>query len=153
MVREARQLYGPARARRLWETLPALPPVPAAPKPAHIEAAEDCLSHLMDWRSNGGMTVRELINEAMADNTAALLILRDLGIRVVADLEMGDGIVIANSYNGVRDLFRQTIWAKGRHRAALRALDGAAPYKALKYGDRHASLGTFLPLETVAESF
>jgi len=135
MVREARLLYGPARARGLWERLPAEP--------------EACLAHLLAWRTDSGATLGELITAAMEPVTGAEETLKEYGLRLMDDDEHGEGLCIASSFTGIAEVFQGTMWARGRHRAALRTLPGAMPWKAMKFAWGHASLCTFIPMATI----
>lgn len=147
LITEARMIYGPARARLLWESLPALPAVPSLPKIAAEDEREAfaCLGFLLQQRPEGAFTVQEFIEEAFEGEADAQKLLRDVGIRIETDRQLGAGIVVATSADQVNKLFFGTQWAAGNHAAALRALPGAVRYKTMKFRDNRASSSIFIP--------
>lgn len=148
LITEARMLYGKARARMLWESLPALPQVPALPQIAAEDERDgfSCLGHLLQSRQAGETTVQEFIEEAFEDVPEAHEILKDIGIRIVTDQNLGAGIAIATAAASTRRLFWGTKWAAGNHAAALRSLPGAIRFKTMKFGENRASSSIFLPV-------
>ena len=147
LITEARMIYGPARARLLWETLPALPSVPSLPKIAAEDEREAfaCLGFLLQQRPDGAFTVHEFIEEAFGGEADAQKLLRDVGIRIETDRQLGAGIVVATSADQVNKLFFGTQWAAGNHATALRALPGAVRFKTMKFRDNRASSSVFIP--------
>lgn len=81
LVREARILFGPERARSLWRHLglPAVPPPPPTPR----DEAYQCLRHLLDSVSPAGPRVRDLLANALEDDEEARLMLLAVGVRVL----------------------------------------------------------------------
>ncbi len=62
LVREARQLYGPARARALWESLPALPTVPGGRTAQDLASEAGALvAHILATETDTGASVAETI--------------------------------------------------------------------------------------------
>lgn len=147
LITEARMIYGPARARLLWESLPALPAVPSQPKIAAEDEREAfaSLGFLLQQRPEGAFTVQEFIEEAFEGEVDAQKLLRDIGIRIETDRQLGAGIVVATSADQLNKLFFGTQWAAGNHAAALRALPGAVRYKTMKFRDNRASSSIFIP--------
>lgn len=150
LVRECRLLKGTRAASRLWDTLPALPKIPAPRTDGDLSAAAACLEHLLHWkvkdRLAGDRFIRDILDEATRGSSAAERALRDLGIRLVSDDSHGDGIAVASSLPGIFTVYENTPWKRGSHRMALRALPGAMPWKAMKFTGTHASMGTFIPM-------
>lgn len=149
-VREARMLYGPERARALWESLPALPQIPPAPPAQRSREAEECLEHILAFPVKDKGQLRHLLSDAQFGFPLAVSALKELGVRVVDDQAEGEGVVVASAERATVRLFRGTPWTRGRHTAFLRALPGALPYKAMKFADNYTAMGTFLPLALVA---
>lgn len=151
LITEARMIYGPARARLLWETLPALPPVPTLPKIAAEDEREGfaCLGYLLQQRPHGSFTIQEFIEEAFENDDEAHKLLRELGIRIETDKQLGAGMVVATSADQVTKVFHGTQWAAGNHGAALRALPGAFRYKTMKFRANRASSTIFIPVRTL----
>lgn len=152
LITEARMLYGRARARLLWESLPVLPQVPPLPP---VESGDErngfaCLAHMLAVCPDDGSSVADHLAEAFEENGEALRVLRDLGLRVVTDESLGAGLVVATAAASAGRLFRGTRWAAGNHAAALRALPGAVRYKTMKFGANRASSSIFLPAHLLA---
>ncbi|WP_082597143.1 Bro-N domain-containing protein [Pseudovibrio sp. POLY-S9] len=148
MVREARLLFGPERARELWLKTPELPEIPEAPKPEHLTEPDECLLHLLSYRYGDGRSIEALIKETQHAHLEASGILATLGIRLVDCDDQGEGMAVANSHHGIRQIFKGSIWSSGKHKDALRLLEGTAPWKVTKFAG-HSSLATFLPMDLV----
>jgi hypothetical protein len=151
LVTEARMIYGKARARLLWESLPGLPQVPPLPQIAAEDERDGfaCLGYLLQKPINEAFSVHEIIGEAFEDTAEAIQLLRELGIRVVTDQHLGAGLVIATVADQTRKIFWGTKWAAGNHAAALRSLPGAVRYKTMKFGENRASSSVFVPVGLV----
>lgn len=119
---------------------------------AAVAEARACLAHLLDHvmvpdpHFGDPRRVRHVIEFAMEDGLEADAGLRHIGIRV---LPHESGFVVANQGIALTGLFHGTRWAKGEHRAALRMLPGAKPWRSTKFEYNTAHLGTFLPIEVI----
>lgn len=103
---------------------------------------EQCLAHLLSWRDDRGLTVREMAAEALHRGEAITRHLRPLGLRAVPDGEPGLAIAINPRCTAL--LFQQTKWDKGAHVASLRGLPGVSPLRTMKF-DGIASGALFVP--------
>ncbi len=137
LVREARALFGNARAQRLWGEL-GLPDVPAPPATA-MDEAKACLRHILDAEADdGGPRVRQLIEQALDDDEHARLRLACMGLKTHADR---DGFVVANRHRWLTARFEATRWSRSlAHVRVIRRLPGAVA--------RHER-GTWLPAEVL----
>lgn len=113
MVREARLLGGTHAGRSIWKLSP-LPPLPgmvaSATRPVMSEAdGRDCLAYLMD--QDGDAVAAARAGEDDSDDLAYM------GLRARTD-----GLFVSNRQ---LDLFMNSAWDGGAHRAALLALNGA----------------------------
>lgn len=141
MIREARMIFGPAKARLLWTALglPALPVIDIQGEPLDSDAMA-CLNHILAHRlqrddeppAEGGqpfcrtMTLAQLIERAIDGEDDAIWDLRRYGIRVEED-ESGPRFWIASYCEALRDVvFKNTQWADTHH-LALRRLHAARP--------------------------
>ena len=150
LVREARILFGPARARELWRAL-NLPPVPPGP----LDEARACLRHLLahvpafaSSRFTGpAPNLLQLIEAALDDDDDARLSLRFDGVRVIGP-PGPDGFFVANRCAALRRLFHATAWADGRHVRVLRRLpEVRAARRNLKRGPAPPPATTFVPAD------
>ena len=142
LVREARQIFGPARARGLWARLglPAAEPRAAGPAEAADEAeGRACLAHLLARRTaydshwKGGareMTLAQEIDEAVEGDEDCRVSLMFRGLRI--EERGGENFFwVPNRGQWVADSFAGTRWA-GNWRFALKRLPGvesSGPYK------------------------
>lgn len=126
MVSEARRMYGPARARMMWEALglPAVPPLPDVP----TENPRDCLNLLLAFETPRG-TLRDLIRPPFTAD------LREFG--VICD---ESGIYIANSHPVVMTIMRD----HPRFWRSLAHINGAVAIAGKKFGKR-SHRAVFLP--------
>lgn len=145
VIREARLLFGPDRARGLWPLL-GLPEVPLPP-PGPEQDGYDCLKHLLDLvvveAEPPGLPydLRRLLVMALEDGDADWR-LRDLGIRVYPDQ---DGFIVANNHPELLMKLKRTRWRDGAHAGALRRLPGARRTGPTKFSNITAHRGTFVP--------
>ncbi|MFN7125294.1 MAG: Bro-N domain-containing protein [Allorhizobium sp.] len=123
LVTEARMIYGIGRARALWESLPALPPVPLAPAALALEgggvssAVLECLTHLLDHPIDDDMrTVGELLRNP---DDLAREAMEALGIRPVES-----GFWIAAGKPEMRALWARTRWREGIWASLIKKLPG-----------------------------
>lgn len=123
MITEARLLYGPARARALWEKLGVLPTVPMSP--ARLAAEDDgvpvqvleCLGHLAEWPADEDLrTVIEIVRNPDETGRAAL---ETLGIRLAPG-----GMWIAAGKPEMREVWANTRWRDGLWASLLKKLPG-----------------------------
>lgn len=121
MVTEARMIYGPARARALWEKLPALPSVPmsaltlAAREEGIPVQVLECLEHLATHPADADMrSVAELLKE---DDEAARTALEVIGIRPTRD-----GLWLAAGKPEMRLIWEKTRWRDGLWVSILKKL-------------------------------
>lgn len=135
LVREARQLWGPARARALWQSVGL--PLPGRPEPG--DAADEaegraCLAHLLarstlhDRPQDGGpkeRSLREEIEAALDGDEDCRVSLMFRGVRV-EEREEGSGFWIPNRGAWVEQAFAGTRWAGG-WRFVLKRLPGVEP--------------------------
>lgn len=141
-VREARLLYGHARARLLWEEL-GLDHVPAVTAGPDADARR-CLDMVLDAEIDGNgrpLSVRTAILAALDDDESMAARLASEGVRIDAE---HDGFIVANDMMLWAEVFRGTEFASGRHSRALKRLPGARPWHAQRYGQA-TSRGTWLP--------
>lgn len=103
---------------------------------------EQCLAHILGWRDDRGMTVRDMVTEALHRGEAITRHLRPLGIRAVPDGE--PGMAIATNPRCTALIFQQTKWDKGGHVASLRGLPGVSQMRTMKF-DAIASGALFVP--------
>ena len=143
-VREARLLFGPARAARLWGEL-GLPAAPADPVSEDAGGALDLLLAASTSLPDGP-PLREAIEAAMNDDIIARASCVACGVRIAEGAE--EGIVVANDGPFLARLYAGTPWARGGWRAALRRLPGARPAGPMRYG-QPTWRGTFVPLATL----
>lgn len=142
LVREARLLFGPERARGLWRQL-GLPTVPPAP-PTGRDEARVCLRHLLETPAyDGAPAIWRLIEAALEDDEEARVTLLSAGVRV---LQESDGFLVANQHPRLEHIFAGTEWADGRWARVLRRLSGATPYRPLNFGNLKRR-GTFVPAD------
>lgn len=107
LVREARLLFGPDRARALWRQvgLPAVPPPPATAR----DEAFACLRHLLDSACyEDGPRVRDLLALALEGDEEARLNLVASGVR---PLDERDAFVVANRHPRLDAIFARSAWA------------------------------------------
>ncbi|WP_319519713.1 Rha family transcriptional regulator [uncultured Martelella sp.] len=107
-VREARIAYGPARARALWESLPALPQVPliAGHESGGSDAAE-CLRYFVSEPTEPEMrSVGEMLEGALRGDGNDKQALEQFGIAVSPA-----GLFIARSKPEIRAFWNRTRWA------------------------------------------
>lgn len=143
LVREARLLFGAARARRLWEQL-HLPKVPYA-ETTMDEAARVCLRHVLMEDTEAGETLFRVVDAALAGDTRSAKALEPLGLRVDPERH---GVVIANNASFLSRIFEGTEYAGGAHVRLLRRLPGAQPTHVQRFGDT-SQRGTFLPARLI----
>lgn len=125
LLREARHLFGPERARRMWPQL-GLPSVPidTASPDADARACLDLLVHAEVPGTD--LSVCGLLMDALEGHAEADLMLQAVGLRALADnADLGDDALwIANGGAWLTRLYAGTPWALGRWRFALRRLAG-----------------------------
>ncbi|MCA3648916.1 MAG: hypothetical protein IOB85_15260 [Methylobacterium sp.] len=146
MVKEARNLFGPHRAKALWSHL-GLPAMPDAPPPREDEPVA-ALALLLDTAlppdgldDTGMGDLRARIERAF-DSEEARLSLLPLGIRIYDDPE---GFVVSNTSPFIISAFEGTEWQWRRWQRTLRRLPGAHAAKS-RFGDI-SSRGTFIPAD------
>lgn len=143
-VKEARLLFGPARAAQMWGEL-GLPHVPAPP--ALLDAGQECLSLLLDtaW-PDGEPPLRERLRWSLAHETDDPWF-GARGVRLVYEDEP-QGVIVANAHRALEALFAGTRWAGARWGRALQRLPGAKAAKPTRFG-AETHRGTFLPAELI----
>ena len=143
LVREARAIFGPARAAALWRTLQ----LPEAPTIAAIAGGDamDCLNYLLISMADDGRPIGMLLDRAMEDDADAAALLRLHGIRVVSDMVEVEGFIVSNTAPGLVRLFDGSPWRELGHMKALRRLVGAVSTGPMKYDGPRAARGTFIP--------
>lgn len=154
MVREARIMYGPRAARRLWATV-GLPEIeedfPEAPAAQAGRDWRGALRHLcfapVDHAATRiwAMARHAIGEEGGTPSTAAALWLMDRGM--VIDGRRGGWLFISNSSPWADSHFAGTPWA-GCWRAAMRQVAGAERMRF--YLNRRQQRGVNLPLRLVA---
>lgn len=150
LVREARLLFGPDRARGLWGQL-GLPPVPQAPDTEQDEARA-CLRHLLDFEAGyGGATVRQMIEQVLNGDDDRQLRNLALGADILADIDR-DTFTIANHGDNLMRIYRATPWHDGRWRLVLRRLPGVTAASSMRYNGV-VKKGTMLPAEYLDDAF
>lgn len=132
VVREARLLFGPDRARSLWRQLglPAVPPPPATPR----DEAWACLRHILDAQIGEGQPrVRDLLRVALEDGEEERLMLHAVGVRALPET---DAFVIANRHAGLQRLLQRSAWPDPMvAMRILRRLPGATACGTMLPGD------------------
>lgn len=148
LIREARLLFGPDRARALWRTL-GLPAVPPPPLSAADEARV-CLRHLLDAPVHeGGPDFRSAIELALDDDEQARALLVSAGIRVDSETQ---AFVVANSGGRLMEVFAGTEWARRRWPRVLKRLPGVSCAGPRRYGGINLR-GSLLPADYLDEEF
>lgn len=141
VIREARILFGPARARSLWRKLglPDVPPPPNGP----LDEARACLRHLLEASVHvGGPAVHDALALALDDDENARVALLSCGIKVFSDR---DAFAVANAHPGLARIFADTAWdGPLGHVRVLRRLPGGVYAGKHRYGPL-ALNGTELP--------
>lgn len=122
-VREARILYGTARARSVWQNL-GLPEVPELAPQAGGDARA-CLARLLDADCPQGR-VGDLLRAVLAGDV-------DLAPQLAAcGLRAGDGVFyVASGHPFIRRLYRASAWPHPAQ--VLRRLEGAVRGKVMKF--------------------
>lgn len=141
-VKEARLIFGTRAARALWASSPYLPRV------AEMEATlaiqdhgwSECLSHLLSFLLEDGMQVRDLIIDALGDQSEPRL--RMLGIYVDPE---DNGFCVAINPRCVNMIFEGTNWKNGQHVPALRQIIGSYTTKKIKFPGNITSAAIFVP--------
>lgn len=146
MVKEARNLFGPHRAKALWSHL-GLPTIPDATPPREDEPYA-ALNLLLDaelpldgWSPSGPVDLRTRIERAFESEEERLLLL-PLGIKI---MEEPEGFVVSNMSRFAASVFDGTEWCYRRWQRTLRRLPGAEAAKT-RFGDLSAR-GTFIPAD------
>lgn len=139
------RIYGPAKARALYEKLP-WPQVHTREGGAEYDLACDdahgCLSHLLRNAAFKGQSVRGLLSMAFTDEVARE-ILAGMGVRAIPGGK-GDAVAIANAHPRLDEIFEATPWA-GEWRIPLLSLDGAKPTRGkIRFGELSAH-GVVIP--------
>lgn len=145
LVREARLLFGPERARVLWRSLelPAVPPAPAT----GLHEARICIRHLLDAPIHGsGQPIREVLEAALDEDESARVMLVSVGIRVYADR---DAFLVMSSVAPVDQIFAGTEWDGGRYARVLRRLPGVAGANTPRSGRK----GVLIPADYLDDEF
>lgn len=108
IVREARITYGPARARALWESLPALPQVPGIAAPGNVGGdAAECLRYFINEPTEPEMrSVGEMLEGALQGDESDKQALEHFGVVL-----SGAGLFIARSKPEIRAFWNKTRWA------------------------------------------
>jgi prophage antirepressor-like protein len=150
-IKEARLLFGPARAAQLWGEL-GLPSVPAAPQAlAGLGAAGECLSVLLDWRGfrGEGSRLGDVLRMALAIGAPNEIDdLRALGIRLAEEEPLG--VIVANYSQALSRIYWDTRWRECRWKDALRLLPGAHPTGPMRFG-LDTQRGVFIPEALLAD--
>lgn len=139
LVREARVLFGKARARALWQDQ-KLPAVPQVVVGDGKREARECLGTLLQADHRGRM-LRDWIEVALAGSDEADLELRAIGIRIEADT---DTFLLLNTSSWLNAEFADTEWGKGRWPRVIRRLPGVELGGNVRMGDR-VSRSTRIP--------
>lgn len=150
VVREARLVFGPARASALWSLMGL--PEPSATASLNAASAAECLQHLMRAEGWGDPPAarplgRDLLDAVTMDFEHEIETgLGKAGVRIEADEP--EGVTFANSHDYLIGLFEGTPWANGRYSIALKRLPGARAVGARRFaGSTHR--GVFVPLDVV----
>ncbi|MBL4768237.1 MAG: hypothetical protein JKY94_11060, partial [Rhodobacteraceae bacterium] len=151
LVKEARALFGPARAATLWGKLglPAVPP----PPPTGIAEAEACLRYLLNWVPDGleNGSIRQNIEIALQDDEECRIAMRAHGIRVSPDMNE-EGFIVSNRSSSLVKHFANTEWANYRWYRVLRRLPDTTNIGPMKYDAPVAMRGTFIPASYLDEN-
>lgn len=144
-VKEARLLFGPARAARLWSEM-GLPEAPG-PAPADVQSRE-CLEILMESRlfdPDCGDTLRDYLHIVVSlEDEAAAARLAAKGVRPVFEGEQG--ILVANAGTTLDEAYKATRWRAMRWRYGLRQLPGVRAHDVgVRFGGP-THRATFIPL-------
>lgn len=141
MVRETRQSFGTAAARRMWHTL-GLPHVheTGCKGGEHSEGeGYESLRQILDAQIEG-TPVRTLLRRALDGEAQAARKLAEHGVRVLD----GEGVLFANSHPFLTAAVRRG----PPHRLTLKCITGAVPHRVAKFG-RLSMRGTLVPLAAV----
>lgn len=145
LVREARHLYGYARARALWEKL-RLESVPGGQLSADQEARA-CLAHLLAGKVYGGANlILSEIEEALDGNETARASLFACGISASEEM---DGFVVSSGAPHLMKLFADTEWRDRIYLRVLRRLPGARATGPMKFGEPITRRGVFIPADNL----
>ncbi|MCO5092000.1 Bro-N domain-containing protein [Bosea sp. (in: a-proteobacteria)] len=145
LVREARHLYGYARARALWEKL-RLESVPGGPASAD-EEARACLAHLLSGKVRGGANLMlSEIEEALDGDIEARLSLLSCGIDAVPEI---DGFTVASGAPHLMQIFADTQWRDRIYVRVLKRLPGARATGPQKFGEPMTRRGVFIPADNL----
>lgn len=146
LIKEARLLFGEARAAKLWATI-GLPPVPEDIPAIGVSSGPRCLAHLLAAELTRDKTIGLAIEDGLNFETFGdATTLETIGVRIVDDEPRG--VMVANGHMHLAKIFAGTPWARGRWSNALKGLAGAKPAGPQRYaGDTHR--GVFIPERTV----
>jgi prophage antirepressor-like protein len=141
LVREARHLFGHARARSLWSEIGL--PIPDMQPDGGQEEARACLEEILAQKPAGSSWfIREALEAALNDDEQAQAMLAAHGLRIAR--EPAEGFLVANAHHWLESVFSGSKWDYGRWRRVLRRLRGAAVAAKQRYGSVEAR-GTYIP--------
>jgi hypothetical protein len=140
MVREARHMWGIARAKAVWRQV-GLPVPPEIVDHGKGEGFE-CLGHLVNVGRIAEAGYKALITACMDGDDSLFEILKAKGIWCEPE---NDGIVIANRHPMLDEVFDGTNWHGNNWQWALRRIPGASPAKTRKFSGK-AVRGVFVPI-------
>ena len=122
MIAEARAVYGPGAARRLWRAS-GLPQVEDADEDdERLADPQGCLAHLMRQAVFKHETVGSLIDAALDGATPAIL--TEMGIRVRPAGYL-NRVAVADKSEALSAIFQETAWCDGGWVLGLLGLPGA----------------------------
>ncbi len=152
VLKEARLLFGNARAAPLWATL-GLPPIAGVgPDAPPVQSGAKCLAHLLASGdpSRGGASIGHLLEQGFAfEDLHEEVDLARLGLRL--QWEEPQGVIVANGYDALLKVFAGTPWANGRWSQALKRLPDARAVGPTRFGAATCR-GVFVPAEIIVDA-
>jgi hypothetical protein len=139
VVREARLLWGPERARLVWQNIGL--PVPPIDQSCGTGEARDCVEQLL-LGSLEGKPVRHWMDMALDGDIGPADILKAIGIWPEPD---SDGFVVANRSPAIENIMKGTAWDKARWQPVLRRLPGTSVVKPRRFSQAIIARGVFVP--------
>ena len=137
LLREARNTFGREAAMALWGQL-GLPDIARdgvnAAAGTSRDDGEGCLKHLLNFSTGQGVTVRQMLSNAIHDREVNGA--HRFGFKLNHPNYKGC-ILIANSHPFLAEVFEATQWADN-WRDALASLSGAGRAGVTRFGKRHA---------------